>query len=111
MHLHEISNSLGGYSILLGDFIRVHLEHSHLKYYVSYLIIRQHPIPPHYPLVVHVASYSADVLILSVDKFFPDNFRIFRYSRRSKWTVAQTFLSMSGINLLFPNLVPNSARR
>ena len=67
MHLHEIPYSLGGYMILLGNLMGVDLEDSHLKYYVSYLIIRQHPISPHYPLLVHMASDSADVVILSVD--------------------------------------------
>ena len=67
VHLDEIPNSLGGNLILLSNFMGVHLEDSHLKYYVSYLIIRQHLISPHYPLVVHVASDSADVVILPVD--------------------------------------------
>ena len=77
VHLDEIPNSLGGNSILLSNFVGVHLEDGHIKYYVSYLIIRQHSISPHYPLVVHVASDSADVVILSVDLLFPDIFRIF----------------------------------
>ena len=40
VNLDEISNRLGWNSILLSNFMGVDLEDSHLKYYVSYLIIR-----------------------------------------------------------------------
>jgi len=40
VNLDKISNRLGWNSILLSNFMGVDLEDSHLKYYVSYLIIR-----------------------------------------------------------------------